>query len=215
MCPGTAIGGPATSTPEWFAYPYNPPVAQQAGSAVVSPAVTAVVSPTGQDISPGTRPRSACSTVDMLAARPAAKPHGTPLMTELTLAELSAAVAVLAAPPVAKPHGAPLMMELLPAELSAAKTPQGTISCASLASAATSSVLDSSNSSLSSGGLDTSLKSGPLSEELNALREGLAELHASTAEQEGELGGPAVVVLKRGLSALERVWVSSKGSLGA
>jgi len=63
--------------------------------------------------------------------------------------------------------------------------------------------------------LDTSLKSGPLSEELNALREGLAELHASTAEQEGELGGPAVAVLKRGLSALERVWVSSKGSLGA
>jgi len=121
---------------------------------------------------------------------------------------------MLAAPPVAKPHGAP---EPLTADVSAATTPQGNISCASLTSAATS-ILDSSDSRLSSGGLETSEKSKPLSEELAVLREGLAELQASIAEQTGNkhsetfVDSPAVLVLQRGLIALERVWASEGSS---
>jgi len=138
--------------------------------------------------SPGITLRSACSTVDVLAAAPAAKPRGAPLMTELP-----------------------------PAELSAAMTLQGSISRASLASAGNYPILDSIDSSLSSEGLETSKKSKPLSEkeEMAALREGLAELCASIAKQAGDsetfLQSPAVSVLERGFFALERIWVS-KGS---
>jgi len=123
--------------------------------------------------------------VDVLASPSVEKPHAAPVMTKLQPAELSVAVDVLVAPPVAKPHGAPFLTELLPAELSAADTPQGSISRASFSSAGASPILDSNDSSMSSKGLETSEKSKPLSEEeeMVALREGLAELYASVAEQ--------------------------------
>jgi len=207
MCLGAASGSPAASTLKkgrWFAYPYDPPMTQQVGTAVVSPKFTAVVSPTGQTGSHGITLHSACSTVDVLAPPPMAKPNGAPSMTELPPTELSEGVGVLAVPPAAM------------AELSAATTPQGSISCASLTSAGTPPISDSSDSNLSNEGLDTSKNSKPLSEkeELAALREGLAELYASIAEQAGDkqcetfLDSPAVLVLERGLFALERVWVS-------
>jgi len=71
---------------------------------------------------------------------------------------------------------------------------------------------------MSSKGLETSEKSKPLSEEeeMVALREGLAELYASVAEQAGDkrcetfLDSPAVSVLERGLFALERFWLSEE-----
>jgi len=176
---------------------------QQAGTAVVSPGIT---------------PRSAYSTVDVLVAPPATKPHGATLMTEVLPAELTAAGDVLAAPPATKSHGALLVTELPPAELSEARTQQRSISCASIASADTSPILDSSDSSLSSEGLETSEKSKPLSdkEELAVLREELAELYASIAEQAGDcktfLDSPAASVLERGLFALERVCVSRGSS---
>jgi hypothetical protein len=55
-------------------------------------------------------------------------------------------------------------------------------------------------------------------EELAALREGLAELYLSIAEQAGDMHSEtlpdraAVSVLERGLLAMERVWVSEGSS---
>jgi len=163
---------PPSCKAQWFAYPYDPPTTQQAGTVVDSPGITL---------------RSACSTVDVLAAAPAAKPRGAPLMTELP-----------------------------PAELSAAMTLQGSISRASLASAGNYPILDSIDSSLSSEGLETSKKSKPLSEkeELAALREALAELYANIIEQAGDkhcetlTDIAAASVLEWGLCALEQVWLS-------
>merc|ERR1719410_162102 len=128
---------------------------------------------------------------------------------------------MLVAPPEAKPHGAPLMTEQLSPELSVAMTLQACgrgeadISCDFTTSTSTSPVLDSSKSSLSTGGL-TSEKSKPQSEteELATLREELAKLFASKAEQAGDnrcetLPDSATTsLLERGLFALERVWAS-------
>jgi hypothetical protein len=190
-----AIDGPAALTPEkgHFSYPYDMPMMEQRGTAVFVPTGTTAVAPTEENVSPGITLHSACSAVDVLAAPPTAKPHGTPLMTEL-----------------------------LPEELSVAMTLQGCgmevadSSSGSPTSAGASPILESGDSSPSSEGVENSEQSEPFTqkEELAALRESLAELYASIAEQAGDkhcetlFDIAAVSVLERGLLALERVWVS-------
>jgi len=237
MCLGAAIGGPAASTPEkgqWFAYPYNRPMTEQHGTAVVSPVGTVSVSPTGQNVSPGITPRWFAYSYNLPMKEQPGKVVGSPIGTaSVSLTGQNASpgipldctcngVDVLAAPPEATPNSAPLSTELPPAELSLAMTPQGcgtgqaSSSCNFPTSAGTSHILDFGDSSLISEGLETSEKSKPLSEkeELAALREALAELYANIIEQAGDkhcetlTDIAAASVLEWGLCALEQVWLS-------
>ena len=163
---------------------------RQVGTATVSPTATAVISAAAaaaKNVSPGIAPRNAGSTVDMLAVPPVAKPQGAlQLRLLMLLSQMGEVAAELTEAQKVHLHGV----------VAADNSP--------------------TSSSIFNRGLETSEKPKPLSEqdELAALREGLAILHAGIAEQAGDkhcetlFDIAAVSVLERGLLALERVWVS-------
>jgi len=135
-CRRAAIGVPSASTPEKeqrLAYRNDPSMRHLAGTAVISPTDTALVSPAGQIVSPGMTPTSEKGQWCGYSCEPPSKKlTDTEVVSPTVTAVVSPAgqndspgisqmcacstVHVLAAPPVAKPHAAQLMTRLPPAE---------------------------------------------------------------------------------------------------